>query len=170
MMEKFEVINAKKINDSRGFFQRTYCQSLSSQLTEKHPIQTNISFNKKKYTLRGFHFETGLEKEWKLMTIVRGQIYLVVIDLRPISLEYKKIKIVNSNTITSNMFYIPPGYANGFLTLEDETIISYAMGSRYEDSTYGHINWEDEILKDVKWPNKPIVISENDRLPTSIKL
>lgn len=162
MIEKFEIISKDPIYDERGSFRRTYCSSLSTQLEGKSPTQTNISINDKKYTLRGFHYEISMQKEWKLMSVIKGAIYLVVIDLRPSSNDYKKIIQINSSEYDGKLFYVPSGYANAFLTLEDETIITYSMGSVYEECEYKTIFWKDKIFQEVKWPHKPIVISNND--------
>jgi dTDP-4-dehydrorhamnose 3,5-epimerase len=162
MNDKFEIINKGPIYDERGSFQRTYCSSLSRQLEGKSPVQTNVSINDKKYTLRGFHYEISMQKEWKLMSVVKGAIYLVVIDLRPSSKDYKKIIEINSSEADGNLFYVPSGYANAFLTLENDTIITYSMGSKYEECEYRSLFWKDKIFEEVKWPHEPLVISDND--------
>lgn len=162
MNEKFEVISRGPIYDERGSFQRTYCSSLSIQLEGKFPIQTNVSVSEKKYTLRGFHYELSMQNEWKLMTLVKGAIYLVVIDLRQSSDEYKRIIEIDSRNTNGNLFYVPAGFANAFLTLEDNTIISYAMGSKYEECQYGSLFWKDKIFEKVNWPHQPLVISSDD--------
>ena len=163
MIEYFQLIESKPFLDERGFFQRTFSNDLDIVLNNKISIQSNISYNKNKYTLRGFHYESKMKKEWKLMSIVQGSIYLVVIDLRKYSNTYKKIIEIDSRKVNNNLFYIPAGYANAFLTLENKTIISYSMGEEFIKGSYEYINWQSEIFKEVAWPYFPVVISEKDR-------
>ena len=83
------LINHKGFQDSRGFFSRMYCKKLYEKL-KFNPVQTNISYNKKKNTLRGFHYQISKSSEKKIVSCIKGKIYDIVIDLRKNSKTYKK--------------------------------------------------------------------------------
>ncbi len=149
--------------DERGFFARTWCQ----QEFEKHGlnsklVQCSLSFNTRKGTLRGMHYQAGPHAEAKLVRCTRGAIYDVVIDLRPESDTYQKWIGVELAAERQNMIYAPQGCAHGFLTLEDETEVFYQMSQAYCAEAARGVRWNDPTFQ-IRWPEPVQVISERDR-------
>lgn len=155
-------IKLNKFNDSRGVFYRNFCEKELQSITKKKIVQSNISINKKKFTLRGFHYQKNPSKEGKFITCVSGKIFNVTIDLRKKSKSYLKLVKVNIDSKKNDLIYIPPGCANAFLTLEKNTIIHYLMTDFYKPKTYESFNYKSKEIT-VKWPANPAVISIKDK-------
>lgn len=115
-------IGIQPIEDERGFFARTWCAEEFKEMNLITDfVQCNISYNKKKGTLRGIHFQVAPFEEVKLVRCIKGSIYDVIIDLRPNSNAYLKWISVELSATNRKMLYIPEGFAHGFQTLEDNT-------------------------------------------------
>jgi dTDP-4-dehydrorhamnose 3,5-epimerase len=148
--------------DERGFFARSWCKrefeawGLNSEL-----VQCNISFNARKGTLRGMHFQAPPHAEAKVVRCTRGGIYNVVLDMRPKSPTYKNWIAAVLTDANRNMLYIPEGCAHGFLTLEDETEVFYQMSEFYNAESARGVRWNDPAFK-INWPEKVEVISQRD--------
>lgn len=158
----FEIhIEAKP--DERGFFARTWCQrEFEAQGLAANLVQCSLSFNKRKGTLRGMHYQITPHEETKLVRCTQGAIYDVVLDLRPESLAFKEWVGVELTAEKRNMIYVPHGCAHGFLTLEDRSEVAYQMSEfQYAESARG-VRWDDPAFQ-IKWPAKVEVISERDR-------
>ena len=156
------IIKPILFKDIRGSFRRSFC--LSKFLKKKIKfkcVQINTSENKKKGTLRGFHFNKTLKAEPKIISCSKGKFFLCVIDLRKKSKTYKKKKSLILSSKNKYSVYIPPGCANAFLTLENNTIVNYLMGDYYNKKYDCGFNFKSEDFK-VKWPLKPVVISKKD--------
>lgn len=149
--------------DERGFFARTWCRrEFEAQGLETELVQCSVSFNTRKGTLRGMHYQVPPHAEAKLVRCVRGSIYDVVADLRPESPTFKQWVAVVLNAETHNMVYVPKGCAHGFLTLEDETEVLYQMSEFYDARSARGVRWDDPAFR-IAWPGKVEVISERDR-------
>lgn len=148
--------------DKRGVFYRNYCKQKLSKVIKKKIVQSNISINKKKFTLRGFHYQKFPSKEGKVITCISGSIFNVTIDLRKNSKSYLQIVklIISSNK--NICVYIPPGCANAFLTLKNDTIIHYLMTDFYKQKNYMRFNYLSPQIN-IQWPAKPKVISNEDK-------
>lgn len=152
----------KPFVDSRGTFQRIYCKfSLKLKNISFIIRQANISINKKKYTLRGFHYNSNLNKEKKIMTCISGKIFLVIIDLRVNSKTYLKKEIIKLNSKDKFSVLIPSGCANAYLSLKDNTIVHYQMSDFYSKKNSKGFNYKDNNLN-IKWPSKAKFISKKD--------
>jgi dTDP-4-dehydrorhamnose 3,5-epimerase len=156
-------IHLEPLVDERGFFARSWCRNeFESRGLKAELVQCNISFNSRKGTLRGMHYQAQPFPEIKVVRCTRGAIYDVVVDLRPKSRTYKQwIGVVLSAT-NRHMLYIPGDCAHGFLTLEDETEVSYQMSEFYRADLARGVRWNDPAF-DIRWPGKVEVISERDR-------
>lgn len=149
--------------DERGFFARTWCKKefeangLNSAL-----VQCSISFNKKKGTLRGIHYQAEPYAEAKLVQCTRGAIYDVVVDLRRSSPAFKNWVAVVLTDENRKALYIPEGCAHGFLTLEHDTEVLYQMSEFYHAESARGVRWNDPAFG-VTWPGNVEVISERDR-------
>ena len=156
------LIEAEPIADNRGSFRRHFCQEAFQKIGLKIKIvQTNISENKKKHTLRGFHYQRPPHEEAKVLTCLNGVFYNVVVDLRPDSESYLKWMSIELQAEDNLSLYIPPGCANGCLTLEDSTTILYYMSEFYSPGSSTGFRYNDPLFS-VKWPAEPAVISEKD--------
>jgi dTDP-4-dehydrorhamnose 3,5-epimerase len=149
--------------DERGFFARSWCQKeFETEGLDLNTVQCNVSFNEKKGTLRGMHFQAAPSPEAKLVRCTQGAIYDVVIDLRAESPTYKQWIGLKLTAENRRMLYIPEGCAHGFLTLEDKTEVFYQMSEFYHPELARGFRWDDPAFQ-IKWPATVEVISERDR-------
>ena len=149
--------------DERGFFARTWCESefkahgLNSTL-----VQCNVSFNERKGTLRGMHYQMAPFEESKLVRCTSGAIYDVVLDLRRQSPTFKRWIAVTLTAQNRNAIYVPEGCAHGFVTLEDHTEVFYQMSEFYSAASARGVRWDDPAFR-IEWPEKVEVLSGRDR-------
>lgn len=157
------VVEPEKIEDARGFFARCFCQK-EFESTGLNPriAQCNISYNKKRGTLRGMHYQSMPMAEDKLVRCTRGAIYDVIVDLRSDSVTYCKWISIELNEHNYKAVYIPKGLAHGFLTLEDDSEVFYQMSEFFEPSCARGIRWNDPAFN-IKWPLEYLIISEKDK-------
>jgi len=156
------VIDIEKIEDKRGFFARSWCQrEFEAQGLETRVAQCNISYNPKKGTLRGMHYQYP-QGEVKLVHATCGAIFDVIIDLQPESQTYTKHFAAILSSKNKKMLYIPEGFAHGFLTLEDNTEVFYQMSEFYIPEYARGYRWNDPAF-DIRWPRNVSVISERDK-------
>lgn len=157
------LIKPERHNDERGYFARTFCQTEFVQhgLNPK-VVQCSISYNHKKGTFRGMHFQAPPYQEEKLVTCVSGGILDYIVDLRPDSptfKEYIKVELTQENGFA---LYVPKSFAHGFLTLQDNTLVMYQM-SEYHHSEAAHgFRWDDPAF-DISLPFQVTTQAERDR-------
>ena len=155
--------------DERGFFARSWCQDefkvhgLDSAL-----VQCNISFNKRKGTLRGMHYQIAPFEESKLVRCTSGAIYDVVLDLRRQSPTFKNWVAITLTAQSRNAVYVPEGCAHGFVTLEDCTEVFYQMSQFYSAASARGVRWDDPAFR-IEWPEQVEVLSERDRTYTDFE-
>jgi len=156
-------INLELKDDERGFFARSWCQrEVEHQGLNPKVVQCNVSFNARKGTLRGMHYQDAPFQEAKLVRCTKGAIYDVVVDLRPASPTFRDWIAVVLTAEKRNMLYVPEGCAHGFLTLEDETEVFYQMSEFYHAELARGVRWNDPAFQ-IAWPEKVEVISDRDR-------
>lgn len=156
------IIEIDKIEDERGFFARSWCENeFKKHRLNSNLVQCNISFNKKKGTLRGMHYQITPYEEDKLVRCTKGAIYDAIIDLRLKSKTYKQWVSVELTSENRKMLYIPKGFAHGFQTLEDNTEVFYQMSEFYNGHCARGIRWNDGKF-DIKWPIHNKIISFKD--------
>jgi dTDP-4-dehydrorhamnose 3,5-epimerase len=149
--------------DERGFFSRSWCREEFQLLgLNTEVVQCSISFNRRKGTLRGIHYQAEPHPETKLVRCTRGSIYDVIVDLRRGSRTFKEWTAVLLTATNRHMIYVPPGCGHGFLSLEDETEVFYQMSEFYHADLARGVRWDDPALR-IAWPDAPAVISERDR-------
>jgi len=157
------VIEPERHMDSRGHFARTFCaEEFRNQGLDTRIVQCSVSFNRKKGTLRGMHFQTTPFEETKLVRCNRGAIYDVIIDLRRNSATFKQYFAIELNERNGTMLYIPPGFAHGFQTLEDETEVHYQMSNTFSPDHANGVRWNDSAFG-IKWPEDDRIIIERDQ-------
>lgn len=150
-------------SDERGFFARSWCRKeFEGHGLSPRMVQSSISFNSQKGTLRGMHFQASPGAEVKLVRCTRGSIYDVVLDLRVISPTYKNWIAVLLTAENRRMMYIPEGCGHGFLTLEDNTEVFYQMSEFYDAEFARGVRWNDPAFR-ISWPEQIKVISDRDR-------
>jgi dTDP-4-dehydrorhamnose 3,5-epimerase len=158
------IVSQPRHEDERGFFARTWCQrEFEAHGLSPRLAQANISYNRHRHTLRGFHFQAPPHEEDKLLRCLRGAAHLVMLDLRRHSPAYRRHIAVALDAASDRMLYVPKGCANAFLTLEDDTEILYLISEFHTPSAERGIRWNDPALG-VRWPvDEPAVISDKDR-------
>jgi dTDP-4-dehydrorhamnose 3,5-epimerase len=156
------LIEIEPLQDERGFFARSFCQDEFAEVgLETDVIQCNVSFNKKKGTLRGMHYQDAPHQEAKLVRCTMGSIFDVIIDLRESSPSFKKWVGVELSADNRKMLYIPQGFAHGFQTLEDDTEVFYQMYDRYVPECARGVRWDDDTFC-IEWPLAITSMSEKD--------
>ena len=157
------VIDIKKEEDERGFFARTWDKEKFFERGLKSEfVQFSMSFNKKKGTLRGMHYQIEPFEETKLISCVSGKIYDVIIDLRKFSPTYKKWMSIELSDTNHRTLYVPKGFAHGYITLKNNTLVTYKISEKYNPKFARGIKWDDIEFK-IKWPINPIIISKKDQ-------
>ncbi len=158
------ILVIEKKEDERGFFARTFCEREFEAKGIQFAIrQSNISFNKKRGTLRGMHMQKSPHKEAKLVQCVSGGIYDVIVDMRQDSIT--KYEWIGTELSSKNdlILYIPEGFAHGFITLENDTKVLYQMSEFYKPGAEQPLLWNDPFFN-INWPMQPEVMSEKDKM------
>ncbi|MDJ1472930.1 dTDP-4-dehydrorhamnose 3,5-epimerase [Cytophagaceae bacterium DM2B3-1] len=156
------ILEIKKLEDERGFFGRSWCKrEMEEHGLNGNVVQTNVSYNKVKGTFRGMHFQRAPHQETKLVRCTKGAILDVIIDLRPASPTYKKWIAVELTEKNHKMLYVPEDFAHGFVTLEDETEVTYQVTQFYTPGAEGGLRWNDPAFG-IQLPITPTVISAKD--------
>lgn len=160
-IEGLVVVQPKVFKDERGYFFESYNkEKFVSMGLGMDFVQDNQSLSGKGI-LRGLHFQKPPHAQGKLVRVIKGAVMDVAVDIRKESATYGKHFMVELNESNFKMFYIPPGFAHGFLTLEDETIFSYKCTDVYHPETEGGLPWNDPALN-INWPINSPVLSEKD--------
>jgi dTDP-4-dehydrorhamnose 3,5-epimerase len=156
------VIEPEPREDERGFFARTRCQQEFSQHGLNPRIaQCNISFNHKRGTLRGMHYQIAPHAEVRTVRCTRGFIYDVIIDLRKESPTFTQWVSQELNAENRRMLYVPEGFAHGFQTLEDFTEVFYEVSVSYAPEYVRGVRWNDPAFG-IEWPPADRVILPRD--------
>lgn len=158
------LIELERIRDSRGFFTRTWCaKEFEAHGLKGNLVQSNLSFNVRKGTLRGMHYQVAPYQECKLVRCAKGAIYDVIIDLRADSLTRNQWIGVELTETNYKMLYVPEGFAHGYQTLEDNTEVVYQVSQFYIQNAERGIRWDDPSIN-VKWRDiEERIISEKDQ-------
>jgi len=157
------VIDLEPKTDERGFFARAFCEEeLRAHGLESRVAQCNVSWNEKRGTLRGMHYQAAPHEETKIVRCTRGAIWDAIVDLRPSSSTYMKWTAVELDEENRRMLYIPRGFAHGFITLTDGAEVFYWMGDPYVPDTARGVAWNDPTFG-IEWPLEPAVMSDADR-------
>lgn len=157
------IIELEPIEDERGFFARSFCiEEFKKNGINFNIVQCNISYNEKKGTLRGMHYQVAPYEEAKLVSCIKGAIYDIIIDLRKSSFTYCQWVAVELTAENYKMLYIPKGFAHGFQTLEDNSVVFYQMSEFYHPECARGVRWDDPAFG-IKWPLAEVIISAKDR-------
>lgn len=157
------LIEPERMHDERGFFARTWCRrEFEAAGLDPKLVQCSISYNQRRGTLRGMHYQSAPSAEAKLVRCTAGAIYDVALDLRPDSPTFKQWRGVELTADNRHALYIPPGFAHGFLTLRDDTEVLYQMSEFFAPECARGVRWNDPAFG-IQWPGEVVVISERDR-------
>lgn len=150
------------IRDDRGFFARSWCsEEFASHGLAAKTVQCNISFNTRRGTLRGMHFQRAPYAEAKLVRCTSGAIFDVALDLRVDSPTFRKWTSVELSSMSRAMLLVPKGVAHGFQTLEDDTEVFYQMSEAYHPEASDGVRWNDRAFG-IRWPIADPIISPRD--------
>jgi dTDP-4-dehydrorhamnose 3,5-epimerase len=163
------VVDVDRHSDERGFFARTWCAEEFAAVGLPDVVaQSSVSWNERRHTLRGMHWQAAPHGEAKLVRCTRGAIHDVIVDLRPESVTYLRHFAIELDESSRRALFIPAGMAHGFLTLVDGTEVLYQMDTPYTpDAAYG-ARFDDPAFA-ISWPAPPAVISERDRSYPDLK-
>lgn len=159
------LIEPERIGDERGWFARIYDeQTFRAHGIEVGIRQSSLSFNRRRGTLRGMHYQAVPHAEPKLVRCVRGAIYDVGLDLRPDSPSYLGWYGTELSAENRHALYLPPGLAHGFQSLTDDAEVLYEIGAEYVPGAARGVRYDDPAFG-IRWPEASggRVISERDR-------
>ncbi|NNE99093.1 MAG: dTDP-4-dehydrorhamnose 3,5-epimerase [Pyrinomonadaceae bacterium] len=162
LKDTFEIV-PRIIKDSRGFFSETYSnQAFVDNNLQTKWVQENQSLTAKAGTIRGLHFQVPPFAQAKLVRVPHGKIFDVVVDLRGDSPTYGKWTSLEISAGLCNAIYISHGFAHGYCTLENNTVVQYKVDNTYSPNHEQGIIWNDPDLN-VDWPTISPIISEKDK-------
>ena len=166
-IEDLIVIEPAVFGDERGFFLESYNKKEFEEFGIKEEFVQDNHSKSKKGVLRGLHFQTSFT-QGKLVRVIKGSVWDVAVDLRNDSPTFGKWYALELSDKNKKMFFVPKGFAHGFLTLEDETEFQYKCTDFYHPEYDSGIIWNDKDLS-IQWPfekynmkEKDVVISEKD--------
>lgn len=156
------IVEPERLEDERGYFARTFCrEEFAANGLETDFVQASVSYNQRRGTLRGMHFQVVPHAETKVVTCTRGAIFDVIVDLRKESPTFLKHFAFRLDGEAKRILYIPEQIAHGFLTLENDSVVSYQMSVFYAPQFARGFRWNDPAFA-IDWPSHPAVISERD--------
>ena len=157
------IIDIEPVPDERGFFARSWCrEEFARHGLNPDLAQCSISFNKKRGTLRGMHYQAKPHEETKVVRCTRGAIYDVILDLRPESPTFRKWIAVELSADNRRMLYIPAGLAHGFQSLTDDAEVFYQISTPYHPESARGVRWDDPAFG-IEWLVTERIISDKDR-------
>jgi dTDP-4-dehydrorhamnose 3,5-epimerase len=156
------LVEIERKADPRGFFARSFCaEEFRRQGLPQQFVQCSISYNERRGTLRGMHFQWPPSREGKLVRCIRGRLFDVLIDLRPGSPAYLQHRAVVLDEDERNAVFIPHGIAHGFQTLVDRTEVFYQMTDFFAPQLNAGVRWNDPTFS-IAWPLPAPSLSERD--------
>ncbi|NVN95934.1 MAG: dTDP-4-dehydrorhamnose 3,5-epimerase [Bacteroidetes bacterium] len=157
------IIQPQVFRDDRGYFFESYSkQKFLDAGLNLNFVQDNESKSQKN-VLRGLHFQNSPFAQGKLVRVIKGSVLDVAVDIRKSSLTYGKSFMLELTELNKTMLWIPPGFAHGFATLEDDTIFSYKCTNIYNKASEGSILWNDPDLN-IEWNIENPILSDKDKV------
>ena len=156
------IIGPDRFDDERGFFSKIWdAREFAQRGLSTSFAQFNLAFNHKAGTLRGMHYQAAPHEEVKLVRCTRGAVHDVVIDLRPESPTYLKHAGVDLTADNYLTFYVPSRCAHGYITLADDSEVTYNVSAAYAPQSAHGVRWNDAAFG-IRWPMKPTIINARD--------
>jgi dTDP-4-dehydrorhamnose 3,5-epimerase len=163
ILEGAFVVEQERHSDDRGFFARTWCaKTFARHGLEPALAQCSVSYNRRRGTLRGLHYQAPPSAEVKLVRCTRGALYDVMVDLRPDSPSFRRWVGVELTERDGRALYVPRGFAHGFYALADDTEVSYQISTPFDPEAARGVRWDDPF-HGVAWPGPVAVIAPRDR-------
>ena len=168
-IEGIIIFETEVFRDDRGYFMEFYNENKFN-----HNVLANFSFKQdniscsKKNVLRGLHFQSPPYDQGKLIQVLNGRVVDVVVDLRRGSKSFGKHMKIELSSDNCKQLWVPPGFAHGFLTLEDDTLFSYKWTNHYSKNHEMDLLWNDEDLN-IEWGIENPIISEKDKQATKFQ-
>ena len=162
--DSYKVFKRISFSDKRGNLSEIYKDSeFQNEVGSNHSfVQENLVVSKQN-TLRGLHYQIAPKMQGKYISVIIGEIFDVIVDIRPNSKSFAKIYCFNLSYDNLSSLWVPPGFAHGFLTLSEKSIVSYKLTEYYSGEHDRSILWNSKKL-DIPWPNKTnIVLSDKDK-------
>lgn len=160
------IIEPKIINDERGYFMESFNETtFESGINQKvHFVQDNQSFSTKG-VLRGLHYQVGDHAQAKLVRVLQGEVLDVAVDIRPDSATYGQYEAVLLTGENQTQFFVPRGFAHGFLVLSETATFFYKCDNFYNKESEGGIIYNDKTINiDWQFPSEKLLISEKDKI------
>jgi dTDP-4-dehydrorhamnose 3,5-epimerase len=158
-----QVIELERQEDERGFFARSFCQDeFLRHGLEPAIAQCNVSWNRRRGTLRGLHYQAAPHEEAKVVRCTRGAIWDVIVDLREDSANRLGWYSAELTAENRRALFVPKGFAHGFQTLADDSEVLYQMSEPYHADLARGLRWDDPKLG-IRWPLPEPILSERDR-------
>lgn len=162
-IEGCRVIEPERLADERGFFARTWdTAEFAEHGLTCGLVQSSISFNSARGTLRGLHYQSAPHQEAKLVRCTSGTIFDVAVDLRPDSPTFRGWFGVELSADNRLALYVPEGCAHGFLTLTDDSEVMYLISEFYAPDAARGVRFDDPAFR-IRWPAEVVVINDRDR-------
>jgi dTDP-4-dehydrorhamnose 3,5-epimerase len=156
------LVDLAPASDERGFFARTYSAEEFAARGLGPPLsQCSVSYNARKATLRGMHYQIAPHEEHKLVRCTAGAIFDVIIDLRPASSHFRRWFGTELSAQNRRALFIPPGFAHGFITLSDHSEVFYMISTPHSAAHGRGVRWNDPAFG-IEWPLLPSVIAARD--------
>jgi dTDP-4-dehydrorhamnose 3,5-epimerase len=164
-------IGLRRIEDDRGFFARIWDEPIFAERgIPIRNIQTNLSYNRRRGTIRGLHWQVEPYGESKLVRCTRGAVFDVAVDLRPASPTYGRWQGVRLTAEERNLVFVPAGCAHGYQALEDDSEVSYQVSYPYVPGSEQGIRWNDPAIG-IDWPIKDdVIVSTKDAAWPDVEL
>jgi dTDP-4-dehydrorhamnose 3,5-epimerase len=170
-LEGCYIIEPKIISDERGYFMESFNEK-TFQIgvgAEVHFVQDNQSYSSKG-VLRGLHYQTGEHAQAKLVRVLHGEVIDVAVDIRPNSATFGQYESVLLTGENQNQFFVPRGFAHGFLVLSNTATFFYKCDNFYNKESEGGIIYNDATINiDWDFPVEKLIISEKDKIQPTIE-
>ncbi len=158
------LVRPRRFEDERGAFCETYREDVwSAAGVAARFVQDNTAWSLRAGTVRGLHFQIPPHAQAKLVRVVRGRIFDVVVDLREDSPTFRRWESFELDAASRWQLFVPKGLAHGYMTMEDDTEVAYKVDAYYAPSAEAGIRWDDPDLA-IPWPSFAPIVSQKDRM------
>jgi dTDP-4-dehydrorhamnose 3,5-epimerase len=157
------VLEPEPVEDERGLFARTWDPTEAAEHgLDPTVVQCSTSYNRRRGTLRGMHYQVAPYAEAKLVRCTAGAVFDVALDLRDGSSTYGRWHGVELTAANRRAYYLPQGIAHGFVSLTDDAEVFYQISAPFDAASARGVRWDDPAFG-IEWPVPPVVMSERDR-------
>ncbi len=156
------IVDLAPQRDERGFFARSYCtEEFAAHGISLEPSQCSVSFNERRGTLRGMHYQADPHAEDKLVRCTAGAVFDVIVDVRAGSATYRRWFGARLSARNRRALYVPRGFAHGFVSLTHAAEVFYMISAPHAPESSRGFKWNDPAVG-IEWPLRPAVISVRD--------